>query len=104
MTLEQFQTAVNTIKIPNYYGYMPENTSPPYIAYNATQKNVIHADGVVVYSENDIDFRFVSVERDLDTEADIEGMLSDNGIAFDAPELEFDEEQRIHIATYNFQI
>lgn len=104
MTLATLKAAIAGLGVPFVYGYMPDRQPAPYIAYLATTRNVIHADGVVVYAEEWIMLRFVSAKRDLTTEAAIEKMLTDNGIPYDDPELHFDEEQQIHIAEYFFQI
>jgi hypothetical protein len=104
MTLAELKTAIAGLKLPFMYGYLPDRQACPYIAYAATTRNAIHADGVVVYCEEWIALRFVSKKRDLTTEQAIEAMLTANGIGFDDPDLEFDEEQEIHTATYYFQI
>lgn len=104
MTLAEFSALISTLKIPARYGYFKESQAVPYIAYTATEKNTIHADGVVVYSEPYIELNIYTKARDLTTEASVESLLTDNGIAFDVPVLNFDEEQGIHIATYNFSL
>lgn len=104
MTLETFHTLISALNIPCVYGYFRSAQPPPYIAYSATTRNAIHADGVVVYCEEWIELQFVSKKRDLTTEAAIEKMLTDSGIGFDDPDLIFDEKQEIHIVTYLFQI
>ena len=104
MTLAALKTAIAGLKIPYVYGYVPENQACPYIAYSATTRTAIHADGVVVYCEEWIVLQYVSKKRDLTTEAAIEKTLTDNGIPFDDPDLAFDAKQEIHTATYFFQI
>lgn len=104
MTIDEFGDLIATLTIPSRYGYYKDAQAVPYIAYTATEKNVIHADGVVVYSEPWIELQLYTQSRDLTAEDDVEKLLTYNGIAFDAPELEIGETQNIHIATYNFPI
>lgn len=104
MTLEEFSTLISTLKTPAVYGYYKDETAVPYIAYTAVEKNVIHADGVVVYSEPWIELQLITKVRDLTEEESVETLLTENGIAFDVPDLDFNEEQGIHIATYNFPL
>lgn len=104
MTLAEFSALISTLKIPARYGYFKESQAVPYIAYTATEKNTIHADGVAVYSEPWIELNLYTKSRDLTTEASVEGLLTSNGIAFDVPDLYFDEIQNIHTATYNFPL
>ena len=104
MTLAEFSALISTLKIPARYGYFKEYQAVPYIAYTATEKNTIHADGVAVYSVPWIELNLYTKSRDLTTEASVEELLTSNGIAFDVPDLYFDEIQNIHTATYNFSL
>lgn len=104
MTLEEFRTLISALTIPSRYGDFKEHQAVPFIAYTATEKNTIHADGVVVYSESWVELNLYTKDRDLTSEGIVEGMLTTNGIAFDVPDLYFDEVQNIHTATYNFSL
>lgn len=104
MTLEEFGTLISTLDIRAVYGPYQDAEAVPYITYNAVEKNVIHADGRVIYGEDWIELRLVTRSRDLTTEQQIEKLLTDNGIAFDYPDFYFDEKERIHTAAYNFMI
>lgn len=104
MTLETFGELIASLEIPAVYGYYKNERATPYIAYVAVEKNVIHADGVVVYSEPWIQLQLITQTRDLTAEVSVEELLTENGIAFDVPDLDFDEKQGIHIATYNFPL
>lgn len=104
MTLAEFSAVISTLNIPAVYGYYKKPQDAPYIAYTATEKNMIHADGVVVYSEDWIELLLVTKTRDLEKERAIETLLNYNGIAFDVPILDFDETQKIHTASYSFML
>ena len=104
MTLQDFGELISTLDIPAVYGYYKSETAPAYITYIATEKNVIHADGMVIYSEDWIELRLVTKMRDLDAEQTIEDLLNENQISFYDPDLEFDEKEGIHTATYYFQL
>lgn len=104
MTLAELSTALATLKIPYSYGYFEGKQAPEYIVYHESLRNVIHADGVVVYAEPWITLHLISKKRHVASELALAKLLSDNGIAFDNPEYEFDEEQALHIATFYFQI
>ena len=104
MNLREFAATVALLGIPAVYGYYMEEKTPPYLAYRSTTKNVLHADGIVVYSEEWVTLEFVSRNRDLDAERSIEAFLTIHGIAFDSPECFFDEKQKIHIVRYEFQL
>lgn len=104
MTLEAFGELIATLDIQSVYGPYQDATATPYISYAAIERNVIHADGVVVYGEEWIQLHLVTHSRDLTLEAAVEKLLTDNGIAFDFPDFEFDEKQRIHTTTYDFMI
>ena len=104
MTLEELKKAIASLNIPYAYGYFDGKQHPKYIVYYESLRNVIHADGVVVYGESWITLHLISKKRDVLTEQRIIKLLNDNGIAFDNPEYEYDEEQALHIATFYFQI
>lgn len=104
MTLEDFKTTISKLEIPAIYGAYHDPAAVPYISYIAVERNVIHADGVVVYGEDWIELRLVTRYRDRTLERSLELLLSENGIAFDYPDYEINEEQRIHIAYYNFML
>lgn len=104
MTLTEFGAAVAEIGIPAVYGYHREETAPPYIAYASTLRNVIYADGVVVYSEEWVELKLVTKSRSIEAENSIELLFNQNGLQYDDPEFVFDEKQGIHTATYYFQL
>lgn len=104
MTLEELKTAIAGLKIPYAYGYFTGQQPSKYIVFYESLRNVIHADGVVVYAESWINLHLYSSKREVLTEQAIAGMLAANGIAFDNPEYYFDEEQKLHVATFYFQI
>lgn len=105
MTLAELKAAIKSLNIPCAYGYFDGKQPPKYIVYRETLRNVIHANGRVIYSEPWITLYLVSKEhRDFITEQAIMRLLTENQIAFDDPEYDFDEEQGIHVATYIFQI
>lgn len=104
MTLAEFGTALETLSIPAYYGPLFDSQAVPYISYTANDRNTIHADGIVIYSEEWIELRLVTKERDTVWEALIEHLLTENGIAFYDPDLTFDEKQHIHIVSYTFML
>lgn len=104
MTLEELKTAISGLDIPFAYGYFEKKQAPKYIVYYESLRNVVHADGVVVYAESWITLHLISKKRDILAERSVFEMLRDNGIAVDNPEYEYDEEQNVHIATFYFQI
>lgn len=104
MTLEEFGAAIATLNLPAVYGYYKKSQAAPYIAYTATEKNTLHADGVVVYSEDWIELLLVTKSRDIAKEQEIESLLTSHGISFDVPILDFDEAQSIHTASYSFML
>ena len=104
MTLEEFHAVIEQIGIPAVYGAYQENQAAPYIAYQSINRNVIHADGIVVYSEEWVELRLVTKYRDLESERIIENLLTGNGIAFDYPDFDFDDTQMVHIVTYTFML
>lgn len=102
MTLEEFGALIAALNVPAIFGPYKKAQETPYISYYAIEKNVIYADGRVIYGEDWIELRLVTESRDLSLERAVEQLLTDNGIAFDYPDFEFDEKQRVHIATYAF--
>lgn len=104
MTLEEFGNLIGTLGISAIYGPYQDAKACPYITYNAIEKNVIHADGRVIYGEDWIELKLITHSRDLEKEQQVEKLLTDNGIAFDYPDFYFDEKERIHTAAYNFMI
>lgn len=104
MTLEEFGVMIASLNIPAIFGPYKNAQVTPYISYYAIEKNVIYADGRVIYGEDWIELRLVTESRDLSLERAVEQLLSDNGIAYDYPDFEFDQKQRIHIASYNFML
>ncbi len=104
MTLEEFSALIGAIDIEAVYGYFKDAQAAPYVTYAATEKNCIYADGRCIYSEDWIVLRLVSQARDTEAEALIEQMLTDNGLAYGDPELDFDEKQGIHTTIYYFQL
>ena len=105
MTLEEFYTAISiSLNIPSVYGPYKDNQAAPYITYEATEKECIYADGVVIYAEDWIELRLVTKSRDIEQEKLVENFLTSNGISFDVPDFEYDDTQHIHTTTYNFMI
>lgn len=104
MTFEHFRELIAELGIPVRYGYFKKAQAVPYIAYTATENNTFHADGVVVYSEPGVELNLYTKDRDFTAESTVEQFLTTNGIAFDVPDLFFDEDQNIHTATYNFSL
>lgn len=104
MTLEAFTDLISTLEIPAIYGVYNNPQSVPYISYSAVEKNVIHADGVVVYGEDWIELRLVTRRRDTALEKTLENLLTSNGIAFDYPDYELNEEHRFHAVYYSFML
>lgn len=104
MTLEEFGELIGTIGIPAVLGYYKDAQATPYIAYAATEKNCIYADGRCIYAEDWIALLFVSKTRIPEMETLIENLLTENGLTYGDPELEYDENQGIHTVTYYFQL
>lgn len=104
MTLEAFHALIASLDLPAVYGYYRSEQNPPYIAYASTMRNVFHADGTVIYAEEWIELHLITVRRDLSAERAVESLLNANQIAFDSPDLAFDEKQGIHEAIYYFQL
>lgn len=104
MTIAEFGTVIATLSIPAYFGPLFDSQAVPYISYTSQERNTIHADGIVIYSEEWIELRFVSKERDMASEALIEHLLTTNGIAFYDPDMSYDEKQHIHIVSYTFML
>lgn len=104
MTLAELKIEIAKLGIPFSYGYFEGEQPPKYIVYQESLRNVIWADGVPVYSEPWIVLYLISKNRDLVAESAIYQMLMGNKVPFDDPEYVFDEEQRLHIVTFNFSI
>lgn len=104
MTLEAFTDLISTLEIPAVYGAYHDPAAVPYISYLAVERNVIHADGVVVYGEDWIELRLVTRYRDRTLEQTLENLLTENGIAFGYPDYELNEEQRFHAVYYSFML
>ena len=104
MTLEAFHTLIASLDLPIVYGYYRSEQNPPYIAYASTMRNVFHADSIVIYAEEWIELHLITVRRDLSAERAVESLLNANQIAFDSPDLAFDEKHGIHEAIYYFQL
>lgn len=104
MTLEAFTDLISTIEIHAIYGAYHDPQAVPYISYLAVERNVVHADGRVVYGEDWIELRLVTRYRDRTLEQTLENLLTENGIAFDYPDYELNEEQRFHAVYYSFML
>lgn len=104
MTLGGFCDIISQLNIPAIYGAFHGSEKTPYISYSAVERNVIHADGVVVYGEDWIELRLVTRYRDIALEQEVEALLTENGIAFGYPDYELNEEQRIHTVYYSFML
>lgn len=104
MTLEAFGAAISALNLPAIYGYYKDAQSVPYISYTSFERNVIHADGIVIYGEEWIELRLVTKSRNLALEKLVENVLTSNGISFDDPDFDFDEKQNIHTASYSFML
>ena len=104
MTLTEFTDLILTLEIPAIYGVYNNPQAVPYISYSAIERNVIHADGRVVYGEDWIELRLVTRYRDRSLEQTLENLLTSNGIAFDYPDYELNEEQRFHAVYYSFML
>ena len=104
MTLEAFGAAIANLPLPAIYGPYQDAQAVPYISYTAYERNVIHADGIVIYGEEWIVLQLVTRSRDLTAETLIETFLTSNGIPFDDPDYQFDEKQKIHTTTYYFML
>ena len=104
MTLAELKTALSSLTgIPSVYGYFPKGQNPPYIAYQAGDAQTIAADGLVVVQIANVILTLVTQHRDTVKETQIADLLTSNGVDYGEPDYEFDETEKIHKTTFNFQ-
>lgn len=103
MSLAELKALMDTLNIESVYGYFPKEKKPPYIAYQAETAQSLHADGVVVLLIANVALTLVTAKRDMTAEKQIADLLTANDVDFGEPDYEFDEEQKIHKATFYFQ-
>lgn len=104
MTLAAFKDEIATLGIPFAYGSIKAGQSTPYIAYSATSRNAVYADGVAVYAEEWITLQLVTKVRDIALETQVLELLGTCGLAAGEPDYDFDEKEHVHIASFYFQI
>lgn len=85
------------------YGSFPDNTDPPYVTYNSIEAQPICADGVCLFTVEQVELSLVTTKRDMCLENQIENMFFKHGVTFDI-RMEFDEDQKIHTVTYTFAV
>lgn len=83
------------------YGQFPDSVEPPYISYRAEEENAIYGDGIKVYADEIVIMDVVTAKRDLRLEARLDALF-ENSDTQTKKSYEFDEEQKIHIVTYEF--
>ena len=104
MTMQELPILLGGVKgIANCYGYFPDNQDPPYICYYSTSSNPIFSDGLIVYSEESVTMKLVTLYRDLAAECYIDRMLAEHGVQY-SKNYETDPDQKIHTVEYNFTV
>lgn len=102
MTLEELTSLLYNFDTVSYaYGSFPDNVKPPYISYRSTEDNPIFADGIKVYSEEQVTLDLITCKRDLCLECKLDKLFGNNNVAI-KKSFDFNEEQQIHIVTYEF--
>ena len=103
MTLAEFTTLLNTLKIPSAYNVFKEPQKPPYICYIVTDYEILHADNINYEKLPNIQLELYSKLKDVASETKIENLLDENEISYSKEEGKLSDEH-LYMVTYNFTL
>ncbi len=98
MTLFQL---LQTLKIPVAYGYHKKPQELPYLCLIGAGQGQFEADNTYYTKKNLWQVEYYFIEKDTDTEEQIENLLLDNGYKYSKSEDVFIEDEGIFVIYYD---
>lgn len=98
MKYPQLFNILKSLDIPVAYDHFnsDKNITPPFLVYRATAPDTFKADGITYYRPYDYEIELVTEKKEPELEAQIEGLLTDNGIPYDIDPEVWDDDERIY--------
>lgn len=103
MTLPELYAQLETLTPLVFYQEHPDEIQPPYIAYFEDDADSLYADCLVVATIQHIEIHLVTIQRDLQTEAEIEALLDGLQLPW-RRDTDYDNSQRIFDTIYSFSL
>ena len=75
--------------------------APPYLVYLGSGQATFKADDTYTYTRNQYQIEYYFTEKNEETEAEIEGILLDNGFLYEKSEDVYIEEEGVFVIYYN---
>lgn len=88
MTPKEIKTMISSIGLPYTYDSFPNNIAPtpPYIVFYYPEDNDFAADNINYVSIDQLNVELYTQGKDFETEAQVEAVLTQNGLFFDKSE------------------
>lgn len=88
MTYKQIATMISSIGLTYTYDRFPNGLGPaaPYIVFNYPQSNDFGADNINYVSIDTLNIELYTSEKDFETEATVEAVLTQNGLFYEKTE------------------
>lgn len=105
MTEAELLTLLKTTNLPVAYDHFPTGVKvdPPFIMYYEAYDNNMNADNKVLFSAKHMLVEFYTSLRNLTAEGTIESGFTNKDIPY-TKTLEYDDNQKLYIVTYEIEI
>ncbi|MCD8398096.1 MAG: hypothetical protein LUD12_13105 [Lachnospiraceae bacterium] len=105
MTHEEVKTMVESIGFPSAYHHFAQGESPdpPFVVYLYPNADNFAADGIVYFSVNVLNIELYTDKKDPDVEAQVEAVLTENGIYYEKSEV-WIESERLYEVLYEMEV
>ena len=105
MTHKEVKTMISSIGLPYTYYSFPNDIAPapPYIVFHYPEDNDFAADNINYVSIDELSIELYTPIKDFDTEAQVEAVLSQNGLFFSKSEAYIRNEHLFQIK-YDLQV
>lgn len=100
MTEQELYTLLKTLKLPVAYDHFVDMDELPGIVYREATDNVFYADDVAFYLQNQYEVVLITKYKDVDLEAELETLFTQNDIAFEKQEY-FNDAERVYFIEYD---
>ena len=103
MKQEELYTLLKSTGLPTVYYQWDDPPELPYLIYLFAESDNFGADNVVYYDISNFDVELYSDEKDVDSEATLETLFSENEIYYEKYE-EYIESEKMYQVLYEIQI
>lgn len=98
MTHKEIFDMLKTLNIPVAYDHFDSNkqVQPPFIAYREIVPETFKADDITYYRPYEFEIELVTEKKDVSLQGQVETLLTNNKIPYDANAEVWDDEEKIY--------